>query len=409
MASEIAGRSRSPREDLRRLAIIFKVAIRLKIVTELYMRAMSPKDFYDEFGGGSVERVSQNFEVLEKHGWLRRVGPKPRETKRRGPSETLFRATELAFMDTDMWALMPISVRLASSWTLFRFSARKVWQCVEAAVGEGLWHRDLTCMQLEFDLLGWERVLEKLNDSFKSIFEEQEDTRIRASITAEDPVRAGLFHMGFEYPKEDDRRPLELANGLPEPPVPFLERLASIFADDLLLAILTVLNERDMSVPQFHREFAGNASEAAVRYRFQRLRDLSWIAVIDKVRRRGAYEQIYRATMPLMTDDGFWSKAPEVVKSTKDWTTLMCLSDWTRESISTGTFDVRPNRHVTWSVVQLDRQGRDNVVAGLDALEAFIHEEEKQARKRIEAGADPLTMVVGLGAFESPSGRVKAP
>jgi hypothetical protein len=49
------------------------------------------------------------------------------------------------------------------------------------------------------------------------------------------------------------------------------------------------------------------------------------------------------------------------------------------------------------------------VVADMEALEAFIREEEKQARQRIEAGEEPLTMVVGLGAFESPSGRVKAP
>jgi hypothetical protein len=36
------------------LAVVFAVPIRLKIVTELYQRDMSPTQFYEEFGGGSV-------------------------------------------------------------------------------------------------------------------------------------------------------------------------------------------------------------------------------------------------------------------------------------------------------------------------------------------------------------------
>jgi hypothetical protein len=406
---KIARGFRSTREQLRHLAIVFKVEIRLKIVLELYVREMSPKEFHGEFGGGSLSRVAQHFGVLEKHGWLRRVGLKDRQGKRRGRSETLYRAPEAAFFDAEMWALLPYSLRLACSWSIFKVIAGGVRDGIEIAFSGKHLSRDLTCTELTLDPLGWSRVNRELGAHFESIFEEQEDTRIRVSRAREDPVRAGILQIGFESSRGGHRLSLRLADGMREPPIPFPERLAPIFADDLSLEILAALNESEMSVMGFQREFGGGASEWPIRYRFGRLRELGWIAVVDKVRKRAAYEQIFKATRPAVVDDGPWATAPEALKGTETWAAFRRLSDLAKESIVAGTFDTRYDRHVTWSVVHLDRQGWDNITAGLDALEIFIREEEKQARKRIEAGAEPLTMVVGLGAFESPSGRVKAP
>lgn len=66
---------------LRRLSVVFAIELRLKIVTELYMREMSPKQFHEEFGGGTLSRVTHNFEKLAEHGWLRYIrsegGPTP--------------------------------------------------------------------------------------------------------------------------------------------------------------------------------------------------------------------------------------------------------------------------------------------------------------------------------------------
>lgn len=401
--------SKPTRERLRHLAVVFKVEIRLKIVIELYISAMSPKEFYEKFGGGSVSRVSQHFAVLEKHGWLRRVGQKGRDGRRRGRSETLYRATETAYFDTETWTLLPYSLRLGCSWSMLKLVAGGVREGIEGAVFEGRPSRNLTCISPILDSLGWTRVIAELAAHFESIFEEQEDAKIRIARTGETPVRAGILQMGFESAASAGHLPLKLADSGREPPTRFPERLALICADDLALEILAALNEQDLSVSQFHREFVGEVSEWAVRYRFARLRELGWITVVDKIRRRGAYEQIYRATRPAVIDNAPWAGVPRELEETEAWSTFMRLCDLGKESIVAGTFDVRCDRDVCWSVVYLDRQGWDNLVVGLDALEAFIREEQERAQKRIEAGAEPLTMVVGLGAFESPSGRVKAP
>lgn len=409
MVPRIASRLRSRREHLRHLAIVFKVEIRLKIVAELYISEMSPKEFYEQFGGGSVERVAQHFELLEEHGWLRRLGNKHRDTKRRGPAETLYRATDTPFFDAETWALLPYSLRLAYSWSSFRATSKELREGIEGALFEGRPSRDLTCTALELDELGWTRAITELDARFEAIFEEQEDAKIRVGRTGEELIRAGILQIGFESPRGDDRLALDLADCSVEPPIPFPERLALIFADDLCMEILAELNMSDLSVKGFHQKFAGDASEWAVRHRFGRLKDLAWVAIVDKVKRRAAQEYIYRATKPLIIDNGPWSDVPEALREAETWTTFERFSDLVKEAIVAGTFDIRDDRHLSWSIVNLDRDGLAKVVADMEALAAFFRDEEERAGKRIDAGAKPLTMVVGLSAVESPIGLVKAP
>jgi hypothetical protein len=47
VAAKIWTGIRSRAEHLRRLSVVFAVELRLKIVTELYMREMSPKQFFE--------------------------------------------------------------------------------------------------------------------------------------------------------------------------------------------------------------------------------------------------------------------------------------------------------------------------------------------------------------------------
>lgn len=406
MVPKIASSVRSRREHLRRLSIVYRVEIRLKIVVELCRREMSPKEFQAEFGGGTISRVSQHFEYLERHGWARPVH-RGHDSKRRGPSETLCRATDAPYFDAETWILLPYSLRLAFSWSSFKATAIDLGEGIRGAFFDGRLSRDLTCEPLELDELGWTRVTARLDAHFESIFEEQEDAKIRVARTGGELMRAGILQIGFESPRSNDRIALGLPDASGEPPIPFPERLAPIFADDLYMEILVELNKGDMSVKQFHREFASRASEWVVRHRFNKLKELAFLAVVKKVKRGGAQEFIYRATKPAV-DNAFWGDVPDVVRGTKPWKTFERFSKLVKEAIVSGTFDIRDDRHLTWSIVNLDREGFENVVTGIEVLAAFIHDEEESAQKRIDAGAKPLTMVVGLSAI-APIEPVKSP
>jgi hypothetical protein len=411
VAAKVFVGPKSCRDHLRHLAVVFAVELRLKIVTELYMREMSPTQFRKEFGGGSASRVARNFETLEKHGWLRYVRSAP---GRGGKGvENFYRATEPAFIDAETWALVPYSMRVASSWKIFNQIASRLRQAMEASLLEARLGRDLTSTSLLLDHDGWERVIDAVTTQFVVLFEEQKDAQLRVRHSGEELIRANVFQIGFQAPRSDDTRvgPV-LAENHSEPPIPFFERLSPVFADDICMRIVAELNRRDMSVTQFHREFGG-ATFGGIYRRFKRLKEVGWLAKVNEEtggRRRGATEIFYRATVPAMDGNTPWAKVPDSLAATNNWKIFERLSVEMKAAMKAGTFDARPDRILAWSLLSFDRQGWRKVIAEIDALLEFALDQEEQAADRMaKSGEKPIRMVVALAALESLSDAVKAP
>lgn len=409
MTPEIEARFKSRREHLRHLAQVFRVEIRLKIVAECYLRAMSPKEFFEDFGGTSIERVAHHFAYLEEHGWLVEIADKEELPKRRrGHVEKLYRATATPFFDAETWALLPYSLRLAYSWSSFKATAKELRRGIECAIFEDRPIHDLTCTVLELDDAGWRRVIAKLDSNFEALFEEQISAKIRNALGRGRLFRAAILQVGFELPSNDEGPAADLADGVADPPIPFPERMAPIFADDLCMKILEEANKSDMSIKSFNQEFASDVSEGVVRGRFNRLKELGWIEIVKRIKRRAAYEHIYRATRPAVVENGPWADVPEAVAKTEVWKTFLRFSALVKEAIVTGVFDVRDDRHLAWCIVELDRAGWQKVIDRMEKLPTFIAKEQVQVKKRIAGGARPLRMAVALG-MQKPPVAVKAP
>jgi DNA-binding PadR family transcriptional regulator len=414
VGAKVATRIKSQAAHLRRLSVVFAVEIRLKIVTELYMREMSPKEFYEEFGGGSLSRVTKNFEKLEDHGWLRYIRSEGPGGSRRGGVEHYYRATELAFFDAETWALMPYSIRVSSSWNIFNQIAQRLREAMEAVRLEESRSRDLACTSLLLDQLGWERLIAAIDALFVSNFEEQDDARLRVSHSGEPLIRADVFLVAFESPmRRGGRVGPDLAEAKKEPLIPFPERLSPVLADDMCLQIIAELNLREMSVTQYHQEFGGDASVGGVRRRFKRLEKVGWLKKVREEtggKRRGATEHFYRATGPALVDSCPWDEAPDSLRGTSSWRTFERFSELIKEAMRAGTFDARKDRYATWSLLSLDQRGWEKVIAGIEALLAFAVEEQERASDRMEESKEePLKMTVVTAALESPKDPVKAP
>jgi hypothetical protein len=400
------------RAHLRRLSVVFAVELRLNIVTELYKREMSPKQFFEEFGGGSISRVTQNFERLVETGWLRYIRSEGPGGKRRGGVEHFYRSTELAFFDAQTWALVPYSVRVTSSWSLFNQIAPRLRQTLESSSLAGSQRRDLSCTRFLLDQVGWERAIEAVDAQFLSLFEEQKDARLRVPSSGEELIRANVLLMAFESPMRGGQVGPSLVECEKEPLIPFPERLSPILADDVCIQIVSELNRREMSVTQFHREFGG-ATLGGIRRRFKRLETSAWLKKVREEtggQRRGATEHFYRATKPAIVDSNAWAEPPDVLRGTRSWKTFESFSEKVKAAMRAGTFDARVDRYVTLSFLSLDRQGWANVVAGIETLSAFISAEQERAKVRLKkSGEKPIAMTVGLGAFEASEETVKAP
>lgn len=408
MAAKIWIGTESRAAHLRRLSVVFAVELRLKIVVELYMREMSAKQFHEEFGGGSISRVTQNFEKLEEHGWLRRIRSEGPGGGRRGCVEHFYRATDLAFFDLETWALLPYSIRVAFSWNTFKQIAARLREAIEAGTFEARRGSGLSSRSLLLDRVGWECLIEAVNAQFVALFEEQEDARLRMYHSGEAPIRASVIQITFESPLHDGGRVGPALVESQEPLVPFPVRLSKVFADEVCLQIVDEANRRAISVMRFHVDHGGDLE--GIRRRFKRLAKIGWLKqVAEKTggRRRGATEKFYRATGPAIFEEGGpWSDVPDELRQADSWRASEWLFAEIKEAMKAGTFDVRKDGCLAWSLLQLDRQGWERVTTELDALLAFALEEQVRAQARMKgSGEEPTPTTVAFGAFESPKER----
>lgn len=393
---------------LTRLAVVFADPIRLKIVSELFMREMSPTQFYDTFGGGSLSRVDRHFKRLAEHGWLRLVR-KASGGRRRGATEHFYRAPELAIFDPETWALLPDSLRSEFSWRIFEQFAERVKEALEAGTFDARSDRHFTWTPLVLDEQGRERVIAAIAALFTSLFEEQDDARLRIAKSGEKPMQATVGLAAFDSPnRRRNRSGLLLPNvDVVEPAesLPFAVRVAKVFADPLNLKIVTELNLREMSPSRFVEE-CGGAPLAGVDRRFKMLTEIGWLKKVGEKsggRRRGATEHFYRATGPAIFDSRSWSKVEDDVRVTFSWRIFEQLAEQVREAMDAGTFDSRPDRHHSWTPLVLDQLGWDQVVGAVDALFHYLFEEQAAAKIRLaKSGEKPVIATVYLAAFESP-------
>lgn len=397
-------------QHLRRLAVVFAVPLRIKIVTELYQREMSPKQFFEAYGGGSVSRVAKHFARLRETEWLRQIHVVGPGGKRRGGVETVYRATELAFCDHETWAVLPYSIRVTVTWNSFKEIAERLREAMEAHLFAARPDRLFEAKRLLLDQEGCERVADAVAQEFAVQFEEQEDARRRAEHSGAQLFPVGSLLIAAEMPEHDGiQLGPELIPAKPQlTPVPV--RLSKAFADDLCMLIVDEANDGPISVPMFFAKYGEQfgLKKDRVRRRFAKMEKAGWLMQTGERtggERRGGVEKLYRATGPALYDEAenaAWTNPPQDLADTRDWATFVQLSEWVKTAMVAGTFNRRDDMCIAWSILSLDQQGWENMIASLRELLDVIRREQKLARVRLKKSGDkPTPMVLGLGGFET--------
>jgi hypothetical protein len=401
------------RQRLKRLAVVFEIELRLKIVVELNQREMSPKQFREEFGGGSLSRVSRNFDRLAETGWLRLMRSEGPGGSRRGGVEHFYRATEMAFFDRETWAALPYSVRVTFSWNLFGFIASHLRRGVEAKMIGRRSGSGLSSQTLLVDEIGADRIIEAFANVFVSIHEEQDDAKLRVSPAGEELVRVSALQLAYEAPgpgatAAPSGRLVEITDPMP----PTLVRASRILREMTCLDIIHEATDQAVSATEFHREFGGNVDK--IRRLFKKTAENGWLKEVDwrtGGRRRGGTEKFYRATRPMFANaDELLAGLPKALRQTDagEASERICV-DFI-EAMEAETVDARDDRFVALSLVQLDQEGWEKVSAFLRDLWAFIRQEEREAGKRLEkSGEQPVAMTVALGLYETARSATKEP
>lgn len=421
-ATTVGTRSSSQREVdptraeyFRRLAVVFADPIRLKIVSELFLREMSPSQFYEIYGGGSLVRVAAHFRRLQEFDWLRLVR-REGGGRRRGGIEHFYRAPALAIFDNDSWAQLPKSLRSEFSWRIFEQFAERVKEAFEAETLDARPERHFTWTPLVLDEKGRAQVIKSVDALFALMFEEQADARVRLRHSPGPPMYLTVGLAAFDSPRrERNRSGLLLPTPDPEKVVDekeFLGRLARIFRNDVNLKIITELSLREMSPSQFAEEF-GAEDLPEISRRFRTLMKQGWLVKVGSKtggKRRGATETFYRATGPAIFDTRNWAKVPSSIRRMYSWRIFEQLAEQVREAMDAGTFDARADRHHTWTPVVVDELGWDQIIAAVDKTFMKVMQEQERAKRRlVQTGEEPVISTVYLAAFQSPPPRRESP
>jgi DNA-binding transcriptional ArsR family regulator len=171
----------------------------------------------------------------------------------------------------------------------------------------------------------------------------------------------------------------------------------------LRMRILTRLNEGVASPNEMAKEF--EESLPLVSYHVRILRELDCIELVRTTPRRGAIEHHYRAlTRPFLDDEDWGALPPSARKAVSNTVLSKALGD-VRSAVASGTFDERPDRHLSYSPVLLDEQGWAELTRRLDEVLEWAIEEQAAAAGRLqnadEGGAEVRTRLTLL-AYPAP-------
>ena len=181
-------------------------------------------------------------------------------------------------------------------------------------------------------------------------------------------------------------------------------RTARAVADPWRLRILAEVCVKPLSPSQFVDEFGGELTH--VSRCFRQLAKWEYIEVVEKRpgRRRGAaVEHVYRAIRRAYFDSPTWGTVPRNEREGASRSVLSAYLQRIEAAVKAGSFDLEPDRHLSWDAVVLDRTAWVQLGRRLDAfLDSLVDIELGSAQRLAEHDEEQIPAVVGLAAFRSP-------
>jgi hypothetical protein len=396
---------------LERLGVLYMERIRITIVTELFTREMSPAQFYESFGGSSYWSVYRHFKKLVNHGWLRPVrSVSPGPGRPGGRPGMLHRATELPVIDTETWERFPTSIRDA-----FTVQALEEMGC---RLGEAL--RAGTAVQLrepiaqfhasQLDEPGWCKALGAVERCFRVLSQVQTDAKIRIELGQEKPLSMIVNLGAFELPAGQSTRPLQGS----DPPSAdrslmgrdWPRRMGKVFADPVALAIIDVLNRADATPNELHQTLGDVASPRQILEKCQQMTELGWLVQLDDGRpggtHRGARIVRFRAATPTASEAAIYRSIPKSLRKGESWQVFDRFSTASLAALRNGTFNSRPDRHLTLNQLLVDERGWAQVIEAVHECAEFLAKVDQDTQRRREAVGRVSSIGLLVSAFEAP-------
>ena len=182
------------------------------------------------------------------------------------------------------------------------------------------------------------------------------------------------------------------------------ERLIKALGHPIRMRALTILNQRVASPLELSREL--DQPLVNVSYHVKTLEKLGCIELVRTEQRRGALEHYYRAVMRPWFGKRDWSRLPVSGRQSVSATVVDQIFSDVVDAMQAGTFDQRPDRHLSRTPTVVDQEGWRKIAALLDQTLEQVLEIQAEAAGRLKDQDDPdagIAMQVDLMHFEMPT------
>jgi DNA-binding transcriptional ArsR family regulator len=194
--------NKKPSSIDERLAKALAHPLRVRILEVVNERAVSPIQFFREFGGESLPKIAYHFKVLEKYDCIECV----EEVARRGATEHYYRGTRRALFGDADWKRLPKSVQGSVTATMLQGFVKKAVEAIKSGTYDAREDSHFSWISMVLDEEGWERLMALLVSTLAEAQELQVEAgeRMASSGEAGFPVTFGAA--GFESPKKRSKR-----------------------------------------------------------------------------------------------------------------------------------------------------------------------------------------------------------
>jgi hypothetical protein len=164
--------------------------------------------------------------------------------------------------------------------------------------------------------------------------------------------------------------------------------------------ILAVFNERTASGREIGEEIGADVS--SFYHHIEELEKLECIERVETRKRRGANEHFFKAKRTVFFDEEAWQSLPGSIRADVAASSLQYLFDDVVEALEAGTFDARPDRHLSWAPGTFDARGWGDATKLLDAtLDRLGTIREESAKRLAESNEKGVPATMALLAFET--------
>jgi len=379
---------------------------RNRILAELLLRPMSPKEFTREIGGPGLPTVARYFRELKRWGFLE-VAEERRGGNRRGAVEKVYRAIQRVHFDTSTWAQLPRYLRSECSHSMMDGLITRITEAVEAGTFDAEKDRHLSWKTIRLDREAWGKYSLHL-DGVLAGLEHLEVESASRNPSGGDSLLVTVGLLAFRSPQ----KPITVRERR-TPPVPadnqphFLmsARTAKALANPWRNRILAELHTRPMSPKQFVEQIGGPDLPTVARY-FRQLKAWGYLEIIEELRggaRRGSVEKVYRAIRHAHFSTPTWEQLPLEARSACSVSMLDGLMERLNDAIAADTLDAEVDRFLCWKTVLLDRQAWRQLGRELDGALDYVGALERASAERFAKGqVEEIPATMALLAFRSP-------